>query len=108
MPIGSYDTYAELHRVVTSRNELNEPEETTELVEPFWCSVKLASASENSSDNTLSNVARYTLKSHFIPDIDDTMRVFVNGSWFAIIGSDSPFRSSTIITVERSSDGRRV
>ena len=50
MPIGSYTVYAELHRVVTSRNELNEPEETTELVEPFWCSVKLNSASENSTN----------------------------------------------------------
>ena len=108
MPIGSYTVYAELHRVISSRNELNEPEDTTELVEPFWCSVKLNSASENSTDDTLSNVSRYTLKTHFIPDADDTMRVYVNGAWYSIIGVESPFNSQTIFTVERSSDGRRV
>ena len=77
-------------------------------MEPFWCSVKLNSASENSTDDTLSNVSRYTLKTHFIPDADDTMRVYVNSAWYSIIGVESPFNSQTIFTVERSSDDRRL
>jgi hypothetical protein len=108
MAIGTYDTYAELYGAVSGRNELNEPETTYELIEPFWCSVKLNTASESASENTLSNTARYTLKTHYLPTIDDTNIVEIDGQQYAIIGHESPFRSSTLITVERTSAGRRL
>lgn len=108
MPIGSYDTYAELHRVVTGRNDLNEPEESLQLVEPFWCSMRMATGAEQVQDNSQKSAVKYRLKTHFLPNIDETMVVIIDGRSLNILATDSPFRSHTVIDAEYSSDGRRV
>ena len=108
MAIGTYDTYAELYRVISSRNELNEPEHSLELVEPFWCSVKLGTASESTADSTKTASATYTLKTHYLPSVNDTDVIDIDGQKYNVIGHESPFRSSTILTVERTSYDRRV
>lgn len=107
MSLGEYDTYAELYRPVNTPNELNEPVYSNQLIEPFWCKIRQASASEGVSDDTLNNVSRYTLTAHYLPDISDTDIVIIDEVEYTIIGLDRPYRKNTTITIERSSHGRR-
>lgn len=105
--IGTLDTYIEIERPVFTKNSLNEPVTTWELVEPVWANKRLKNSNEGISDDQLSTRALYELKTHYLPGIEDNYRINIEGQFFNIIGHDSPFRSKTIITVEQTSYERR-
>lgn len=107
MPIGHRDTFAEIQAPSSGKNSLNEDVVTWSLFEQVWVSKRLKSSSEGTAGGALSNSATYELIGDYIPGLTDDMRVEIDGIHYAIIGHESPFRSRTVIQVERTSYDRR-
>jgi len=105
--IGTMDTYIEIEESIETRNSLNEPEITWQLVTPAWASKRLKSSSEGAADDQLNSKGIYELKLHYEPEIKDDRRINIDGEYFNIIGHDHQFRKWTIVTIERTSYERR-
>ena len=105
--IGVRDTYIEIQRRVSLKNELNEEVGGWEVFEPAWASKRLKSAAESVAAGALASKETYELVTDYIPGLSSDMRIEIDGQHFAILGHDSPFRSKTVIQVERTSYERR-
>lgn len=106
--IGVLDTYATIEQPVQTRNELNENETVWQTLEPVWCRLQAGSAGESSSGNTQTVTAAYTVTMHHTPDVNQTMRLNIDGTLYNITAVDHPFRSKTVMQVEYTSHGRRI
>ena len=105
--IGQMDTYIEIEESTETKNALNEPERTWQLVAQAWANKRLKSASEGAADDQLTSKWQYVLKMHYEPEIKDDRRVNIDGEYFNIIGHYHEFRKWTVVTIERTSYERR-